>query len=65
MAEVDGLVDRLSGYHLFHATRAQLLTQLGRPDEATLANGRALELAGSEAERALLRSRLGLESLKT
>jgi RNA polymerase sigma-70 factor (ECF subfamily) len=61
LAEVDSLADRLSGYHLFHATRAQLLTQLGRLDEATRANSRALDLAGSEAERALLRSRLGLE----
>jgi RNA polymerase sigma factor (sigma-70 family) len=61
LTEVDDLADRLSGYHLFHATRAQLLTQLGRPGEATLANGRALELAGSDAERALLRSRLRLE----
>lgn len=61
LTEVDDLADRLSGYHLFHATRAQLLTQLERPDEATLANERALELAGSDAERALLRSRLGLE----
>jgi predicted RNA polymerase sigma factor len=61
LTEVDDLADRLSGYHLFHATRAQLLSQLGRPDEATTANSRALELAGSEPERALLRSRLGLE----
>ena len=61
LAEVDDLADRLSEYHLFHATRGQLLTQLGRPHEATSANERALGLAGSDAERALLRARLGLE----
>ena len=30
LAEVDELADRLAAYHLFHATRAELLTALGR-----------------------------------
>jgi RNA polymerase sigma-70 factor (ECF subfamily) len=58
LAQVDGLADRLGGYHLFHATRAALLTRLGDDAGARVANERALALAGSSAERALLRTRL-------
>jgi RNA polymerase sigma-70 factor, ECF subfamily len=53
---VDGL--DLGGYHLFHVARADLLTRLGRTDEATVALERALELTSNEAERDLLRRRL-------
>jgi RNA polymerase sigma-70 factor (ECF subfamily) len=56
--DVDELADRLDGYHLFHATRAQLLTRLGRDDEAAAANVRALALTTNEAERRLLATRL-------
>ena len=45
-------------YHLFHATRAELLRDLGRPDEARAADRRALELTDNPAERALLERRL-------
>ena len=55
---VDALADRLDGYHLFHATRAELLTALGRDDEADAANTRALELTTNDAERRLLTTRL-------
>jgi RNA polymerase sigma-70 factor (ECF subfamily) len=55
---VDELADRLDGYHLFHATRAQLLTRLGRDDEAAAANARALALTTNDAERRLLATRL-------
>ena len=55
---VDELADRLDGYHLFHATRAQLLTRLGRDDEAAAANARALALTTNDAERRLLTTRL-------
>jgi predicted RNA polymerase sigma factor len=58
LAEVDSLADRLDGYHLFHATRAELLTALGRDDEADAANARALEQTANEAERRLLTTRL-------
>ena len=55
-------VDRLRGdldrYHLFHATRADLLRTLGRDPEAADADRRALELTGNTAEQKLLRSRL-------
>ena len=34
MAELDTLAGELDSYHLFHATRAELLRELGRTDEA-------------------------------
>ena len=58
LAEVDALASDLATYHLFHATRAQLLEALGRDEEAATANERALVLAGNEAERRLLTTRL-------
>jgi len=48
----------LDGYHLWHATRADLLRRLGRDEEAGAAYERALVLAPSEVERAFLRRRL-------
>jgi RNA polymerase sigma-70 factor (ECF subfamily) len=48
----------LAGYHLFHATRADLLRRLGRHDDAAGAYREALELAGSDAERRFLEKRL-------
>ena len=58
LAAVDELADPLDGYHLFHATRAELLTRLGRDDEAAVANARALALTTNDAERRLLATRL-------
>jgi RNA polymerase sigma-70 factor (ECF subfamily) len=58
LGEVDALADRLGGYHLFHATRAELLDRLGREHEAAAANARALELTTNDAERRLLTTRL-------
>jgi RNA polymerase sigma-70 factor, ECF subfamily len=48
----------LDGYHLFHATRADLLRRLGRDAEAAAAYRQALELTGNPAERAFLTRRL-------
>jgi RNA polymerase sigma-70 factor, ECF subfamily len=48
----------LAGYHLLPATRADLLRRLGRSREAADAYRRALELAGSDAERRFLSRRL-------
>lgn len=56
--EVDALGDRLAGYRLWHATRADLLRRLGRRTEAVEATRRALALATNPAERALLERRL-------
>jgi len=56
LAEVDRL--DLPGYHLFHAARADLLSRLGRVDQARTAYERALELATNPAEQAFLAGRL-------
>ncbi len=63
LAEVDEVADRLSGYHLLHATRAQLLTALGDHAAARVANERALALTHNPAEQQLLRSRLEVSGL--
>ena len=52
LAAVDGL--DLDGYHLFHATRAELLGRLDRADDARRAYDRALVLTSNASERALL-----------
>ena len=48
----------LAGYHLLHATRADLLRRLNRGTEAAAAYRDALELATSGAERRYLERRL-------
>ena len=53
---VDGL--DLDGYHYLHATRAELLRRLDRPEEARAAYRRALELVHADAERRFLERRL-------
>jgi len=58
LVEVDRLESALSGYHLFHATRGELLRRLGRRDEARLADEHALELTANRGERLLLEERL-------
>jgi RNA polymerase sigma-70 factor (ECF subfamily) len=62
LAEVDALSGELAGYHLFHATRAELLRTLGRTADARAADERALELTENPAERALLARRLARPS---
>ena len=65
VAEVDGAgpalsaVDQLDlpGYHLFHATRADLLRRLGRDREAAAAYDEALALVTNAAERRFLEER--------
>jgi RNA polymerase sigma-70 factor (ECF subfamily) len=54
---VDPLQNRLSGYHSFHATRADLLRRLGRGQQARAAYDRAIALAGNTAETAYLTRR--------
>jgi RNA polymerase sigma-70 factor (ECF subfamily) len=56
LAEVDTL--DLDDYHLLHATRAELLRDLGQPAAATEADERALALTANPAEQSLLRRRL-------
>ena len=60
LAEVEPLAAELDGYRLYHAVRAELLTALGRDEQARAANERALALAANPAERELLARRLML-----
>jgi len=57
LAAVDRLEDKLAGYHLFHATRADLLRRLGRGQESRAVYDKAIELAGNTAEIAYLTRR--------
>ena len=57
LAAVDRLEDELSGYHLYHATRADLLRRLGRNQKSREAYDQAIELAGNTAEIAYLTRR--------
>jgi predicted RNA polymerase sigma factor len=59
LPEIDALAQALDDYYLFHATRAELLRDLGREEEGRAALTRALELTANPAERALLQRRLG------
>jgi RNA polymerase sigma-70 factor, ECF subfamily len=55
--ELDG-TGRLAGYHLLHATRADLLRRLDRPADAAPEYVLALQLARTDAERRYLTRRL-------
>lgn len=61
LGEVNDLALALDGYHLFHATRAELLDDLGEHVLAREARLRALELSENPAERALLQKKLAEE----
>jgi RNA polymerase sigma factor (sigma-70 family) len=58
LGEVNDLAIELSGYHLFHSTRAELLDQVGEPVLARAARRRALDLCQNPAERSLLERKL-------
>ena len=58
LAELDALAGPLDGYHLFHATRAELLRALGQQRPGPARRPRALGLTANPAERALLEQRL-------
>jgi RNA polymerase sigma factor (sigma-70 family) len=60
LAEVEGLEQELSRYHLFHATRAVLLRRLGHDEEAARADEQAARLTRNAAEQILIRRRSGL-----
>jgi RNA polymerase sigma-70 factor (ECF subfamily) len=55
LADLDGALKR---YPLLHATRAELLRDLGHPAEARQADERALQLTANPAQQALLQERL-------
>lgn len=54
---LDPIAKRLAGYHLFHATRAHLLRELGRGPEAAEEDRAAADLTANPAERYLLLQR--------
>lgn len=58
MAELEALAHELGRYHLYHATRADLLRELGRPGEARDEDCRALELTANPAEQTVLQQRI-------
>lgn len=58
LRELEAVAAELDGYHIFHATRGQLLHDLGRREQARAAELRALDLTTNGAERALLERRL-------
>jgi len=60
LALVDALAagGDLDGYHLLHATRADLLRRLGRRAEAATSYARAVALAANDSERRFLERRL-------
>ena len=58
LSEIQALEPALPRHHLLHATRAALLRDLGRGDEARRADREALALTSNPAERALLEQRV-------
>ncbi len=58
LGEVNDLAMSLSGYHLYHSTRAELLDELGMGVQAREAWRRALDLCQNPAERSLLERKL-------
>ena len=57
LAQIDAL-GGLDGFHLFHATRADMLRRLDRPAEAAAAYRNALTLTTNPAERRHLERRI-------
>jgi RNA polymerase sigma-70 factor (ECF subfamily) len=64
-SELDVLAGELDRYHLYHATRADVLRELGHPDQARAADRRALELTANPAEQAVLEQRIAWTSIPT
>jgi RNA polymerase sigma-70 factor (ECF subfamily) len=58
LTDIDAIGPALNGHHLYHATRAELLRDLGKYDQARAADQHALHLAANPAQRELLQHRL-------
>ena len=58
MTELDTLATALDHHHLYHATRADLLRELGDREQARAADRRALQLTANPAEQAILQQRI-------
>jgi len=55
LRELDRLAAELDGYHIYHAARGELLSEMGRDEQARAARLQAHDLTHNQAERALLR----------
>ena len=62
LCEVEATGPLLSRYHLYHATRAALLRQLGRLTEADLAEAEVIRLTQNSAEKELMAKRMAAPS---
>jgi RNA polymerase sigma factor (sigma-70 family) len=62
LAAIDPLAGRLDSYHLYHASRAEFLRELGRQSEAAEADRIASSLTANPAELRLLRLRIAGEA---
>lgn len=58
LVELDALACELNLYHLYHATREELLRALGQSDLDRAADQRALQLTSNPAEQAVLQQRI-------
>jgi RNA polymerase sigma-70 factor (ECF subfamily) len=58
LAELESIGAELDRYHLFHAARGALLTELGSTEQAFASQLRALDLTRNPAEKSLLEARL-------
>ena len=58
LEEIEAVAPQLRDYHLYHATRASFLRELGKQDEAREADRQALMRTSNPAEQSLLRGRL-------
>jgi RNA polymerase sigma-70 factor (ECF subfamily) len=58
LVELDQLARELDGYHIFHAARGEVLSELGRREQARAAHLTALGLTHNPAERSMLEKRL-------
>ncbi len=58
LAMIEPLAEKLGGYFYFHGAKGLFLLQLGRKAEAAVAFDRAIALANTPAEAALIRQRL-------
>ena len=58
LAATEGLDAELDGFHVYHASRGEMLRRAGREVEARTEFERALELSANPAEQKLLTNRL-------
>lgn len=58
LRDLDQIATELADYHIFHAARGELLSEVGSLDQARAARLRALDLTQNRAERSLLERRL-------